>query len=73
MGHVADMSVAEIKAQADGLFFEDLSDLARHLRKLVLGKDPQRRAQVLAAQKSADWLTEAEFAKALADLDEAGR
>jgi hypothetical protein len=67
------MSVTEIKAQADELPFDELSDLARYLRKLVLGKDPRRRAQVLAAQKSADWLTEAEFAKALADLDEAGR
>jgi hypothetical protein len=73
MSKLDHMSVTEIKAQADGLPFDELSDLARYLRKLVLGRDPRRQTQVLVAQKSADWLTEAEFAKALADLDEAGR
>jgi hypothetical protein len=32
-----------------------------------------RREQVHSAQKSKDWLTKAEFEKALTDLDQAGR
>ncbi|HXC03075.1 MAG TPA: hypothetical protein VNU49_10555 [Opitutaceae bacterium] len=67
------MSVAEIKAQADGLSFTELSDLARYVRTLALRKDPVRREQVHSAQKSKDWLTKAEFEKALTDLDQAGR
>ena len=67
------MSVAEIKAQADGLSFNELSDLAKYVRTLALRKDPKRREQVYAAQKSKDWLTKTEFEKALTDLDQAGR
>jgi hypothetical protein len=67
------MSVAEIKAHADALSFEELSDLARYLRGLTLRKDPNRRAQIRAAQQSRDWLGQAEFERALADLDRTGR
>jgi hypothetical protein len=67
------MSVAEIKAQADGLSFNELSDLARYVRTLALRKDPERRKQVQSAQKSKDWLMKTEFEKALADLEQAGR
>ncbi len=67
------MSVTEIKAQADGLSFEDISDLARYLRALALRKDPQRRTQLQAAQQSPDWLTQAEFEQALNQRDQAGR
>lgn len=67
------MSVAEIKARADTLSFEELSDLARYLRGLTLRKDPKRRAQIRAAQQSQDWLGRAEFEQALANLDRTGR
>lgn len=67
------MSVAEIKAQAEALSFEELSDLARHVRTLTLRKDPVRRGQLRLAQESKDWLTQAEFEKALADLDRSGQ
>jgi hypothetical protein len=67
------MSLAEIKSQADALSFADLSELARHLRALALRKDPRRQAQLRTAQQSQDWLSQAEFERALADLDRAGR
>ena len=67
------MSVAEIKAQTDGLSFDELSDLARHVRALALRKDPVRGRQLSAAQDSKDWLTKAEFENALAGLEKAGR
>jgi hypothetical protein len=67
------MSVAEIKAQAEALSFEELSDLACHVRALTLRKDPVRRGQIHLAQTSKDWLTKAEFEKALADLDRSDR
>jgi hypothetical protein len=67
------MSVAEIKAQADALSFEELGDLSRHVRTLALRKDPKRRGQLRAAQDSKEWLTTAEFEKALADLEKSGR
>jgi len=63
------MSVAEIKTQADALSFEELSDLVRHLRVLALRKDPRRQAQLLSAQTTGDWLSQAEFKRTLADLD----
>ena len=71
--HLRSMSVTEIKAQADVLSFEDIGDLARYFRALALRKDPQRRTQLQAAQQSADWLTQAEFERALAQRDQAGR
>ncbi|HUR58502.1 MAG TPA: hypothetical protein VM029_12375 [Opitutaceae bacterium] len=61
------MSVAEIKAQADTLSFEQVSELARHLRILALRKDPRRRAQLHSAEQSNDWLSGAELEKYLAD------
>lgn len=67
------MSVAEIKSQADGLSFDELTDLARHLRALALCKDPRRQAQLRAAQGSADWLSKAEFDQVLDDLDRPAR
>lgn len=67
------MSVAEIKAQADALSFEELSDLARHLRALALRKDPVRREQVRAGMQSREWLDRAEFEKALTDLEHNGQ
>ena len=67
------MSVTEIKAQADGLSFEDVSDLARYIRALALRKDPQRRIQLQSAQQSGDWLTQAEFERALDQRDQAGQ
>lgn len=67
------MSVAELKVQAAALSFEELSELSRHVRTLALTKDPARRAQLKVAQESPDWLSQAEFAKALAQLDRQGR
>jgi len=68
-GCVAFMSVAEIKTQTDALSFDELSDLARHLRMLALCKDPQRQAQLQSAQASGDWLSQAEFERKLTELD----
>ncbi len=70
---IPSMSVAEMKAQADTLSFEELSDLSRHVRTLALRKDPKRHNQLLAAQASRDWLTKAEFESALAGLETSGR
>ena len=67
------MSVAEIKSQADALSFDELSELARHLRALALRKDPKRQAELRVAVQSKDWLSQAEFEQALANLDRAGR
>ena len=67
------MSVAELKIQAAALSFEELSELSRHVRTLALTKDPARRAQLKVAQESPDWLSQAEFAEALAQLDRQGR
>ena len=67
------MSVAEIKSQADALSFDELTDLARHLRALALRKDPRRQAQVRAAQTSNDWLSQTEFERALDELDRPAR
>jgi hypothetical protein len=67
------MSVAEIKAQAETLSFNELSDLARYVRTLAIRKDPKRHEQIHSAQKSNDWLTKTEFEKALADLEQTGR
>jgi len=68
-----DMSVAEIKSQADALSFEELADLSRHLRALALRKDPRRQAQLRAAQESKDWLSKAEFERALDHIDRGAR
>jgi hypothetical protein len=67
------MSVTEIKAQVAALSFEELSDLARHVRTLALRKDPKRRQQIETAQLSETWLNQAEFEKALVELDRSGR
>lgn len=67
------MSVAELKVQAAALSFEELSELSRHVRTLALAKDPARRTQLQAAQNSKDWLPQAEFESALAELDRNGR
>jgi hypothetical protein len=67
------MSVAELKSQAARLSFEELSDLARHVRALALTKDPTRKAQLDDAQKSRDWLSQTEFEKALSELERSGR
>ena len=67
------MSVAELKVQAAALSFEELSDLARHVRTLALRKDPSRQTQLRGAQESKDWLTSGEFEKALAELERNGR
>ena len=67
------MSATEIKAQADGLSLEDISDLAWYIRALAWRKDPRRASQRLAAQQSTDWLTQAEFEQAWDDRDQAGK
>jgi len=67
------MSVAEIKSQADALSFDELTDLARHLRSLALRKDPRRQAQLQAAQQSNDWLGSTEFERTLDELDRPAR
>lgn len=73
MGYCVRMSVAEIKSQADALSFDELTDLARHLRSLALRKDPRRQAQLRAAQESKDWVSKAEFERALDELDRTSR
>jgi hypothetical protein len=63
------MSVTELKVQAAALSFEELSELARHVRTLALRKDPRRQTQLRVTQESKEWLSQAEFEKALAELD----
>ena len=63
------MSVAEIKAQAGALSFEELSDLARELRFMALRKDPRRRERLESAQQSSDWMSREEFEQTLGELD----
>jgi hypothetical protein len=67
------MSVAELKSQAARLSFEELSELARHVRSLALTKDPKRKTQLDEAQRSGDWLSQAEFEKAVGELERNGR
>ena len=67
------MSVAELKTQAAALSFEELGELARHVRTLALRKDPNRQTQLKAAQNSRDWLSQTELEKALGQLERKGR
>jgi hypothetical protein len=43
------------------------------LRTLALRKDPKRKSQLQAAQKSQDWLTKTQFEKALTHLEKTNR
>jgi hypothetical protein len=63
------MSVAEIKAQAGALSFEELSGLARELRIMALCKDPNRLKRLADAQQSGDWISREEFEFALNEQD----
>jgi hypothetical protein len=63
------MSVAEIKAQAGALSFEELSDLARDLRIMALRKDPRRCKRLDSAQQSSDWMSREDFEHTLNELD----
>jgi hypothetical protein len=67
------MSVAELKSQAARLSFEELRELAHHLRSLALTKDPKRKTQLHDAQTSGEWLAQAEFEKTLDELERDGR
>ncbi|MEY4938526.1 MAG: hypothetical protein RIQ93_261 [Verrucomicrobiota bacterium] len=58
-----------MKSQADALSFDELTDLARHVRALALRKDPRRSAQLRGVQDSKDWLSKAEFEQTLAGID----
>jgi hypothetical protein len=64
------MSVAELKAQAGALSFEQLSELAHELRIMALRKDPRRLGRLENAQKSGDWIGREEFEYLLNEQDQ---
>jgi hypothetical protein len=67
------MSVAEIKAQADRLSPEELSELGRFFREAALRKDPRRKEKLERALASSTWLSQEEFERRSKEKDRSGK